>query len=143
MTKPHKIDFHQRAVPIPMERKDKCSPRRIVTMGSSALIQISDSFGTAEANVASGTKNTNTWRIATIAKREMASPNHVARETFAGAEGCSGVRANDAPALSVCMISNRMRKGAAWIQEKIRRVASVASAVLSGFKSGNYTARTK
>ena len=35
----------------------------------------------------SGTKNTNTWRIATIAKSAMASPAHVARETFVGTDG--------------------------------------------------------
>src|SRR5262249_45077590 len=118
---PHKMDFHQRAVPSPMERKDKCSPRRMITMRASALTQIKASFKTAEANVASGTKNTNTWRIATIAKSEMVSPAHVAGETFVGRDGCSGVRANDAPILSVSMISIRMRKGAVWIQEKMSR----------------------
>ena len=100
---PHKMDFHQRAVPSPMERMGKCSPRRMITMRASALTQIRDSFRSAEANVVSGTKNTNTWRIATIAKSAMASPAHVARETFVGRDGCSGVRANDAPTLSVCI----------------------------------------
>ena len=36
----------------------------------------------AEANVVSGTKNTNTWRITTMAKSAMASPAQVARDTF-------------------------------------------------------------
>src|SRR5262245_32549124 len=103
------MDFHQRAVPIPMERKDKCSPRLMITISASALIQINDSFRIAEVNVASGTKNTNSWRIATIAKSEIANPAHVARDTFAGADGCPGVKANDASTLFVCMISNRMR----------------------------------
>ena len=44
-------------------------------------------FRSAEANVVSGTKNTNTCRIATIAKSEMARPAHVARETFVLADG--------------------------------------------------------
>src|SRR6516162_1673455 len=121
MMKPHKIDFHQRAVPSPMERKDKCSPRRMITMRARALTQIRASFRTAEANVVSGTKNTNTCRIATIAKSEIASPAQVARETFVGTDGCSGVTGKAAPTLSVCMISVRMRKGVVWIQEKTGR----------------------
>src|ERR1044071_5031242 len=118
ITNPHKMDFHQCAVPIPMERKDKCSPRLMITMRASALTQIKVSFRTAEPNVVSGTKNTNTWRIASIAKSERANPAHVAFETFVGTDGCSGVRANDAPTLSVCMSFFRMRKWAVWIQER-------------------------
>jgi hypothetical protein len=75
----------------------------MITISATAFSQINASFKSAEANVVSGTKNTNTWRIATIAKSEMASPAHVARETFVGTKGCSGVRANGAPILSVCM----------------------------------------
>src|SRR4029450_3086105 len=100
-TKPHKMDFHQRAVPSPMERIGKCSPRRMITMSAIAFSQISASFRTADANVVSGTKNTNTWRITTIAKSEMANPAHVAREIFVGTDGWLGVRANDAPIFSV------------------------------------------
>ncbi len=103
MMKPHKMDFHQRAVPSPMERMGKCSPRRIITMRASALTQISASFRSAEANVVSGTKNTNTWRIATMAKSEMASPAHVARGTFVLTDGWLEVRANGAARLSVSM----------------------------------------
>src|SRR5258705_13689706 len=103
MMNPHKMDFHQRAVPSPMERVGKCSPRRIITMRASALTQIRASFRSAEANVVSGTKNTNTWRIATMAKSEMASPAHVARETFTGSDGGLEANGNCAARLSVSM----------------------------------------
>src|SRR4029450_12294573 len=101
MMDPHKMDFHQRAVPIPMERREKCSPRRMITMRASALTQISASFKRAEANVGSGTKKTNTWRIATIAKSEMASPAHVDGETLALTGDGLDVRPNGARTLSV------------------------------------------
>jgi hypothetical protein len=48
-------------------------------------------------------KNTNTWRIPTIAKRAMASPAHVARETFVGTDGWLGAKANCAARLFVSM----------------------------------------
>src|SRR5262245_63234035 len=112
------MDFHQRAVPNPMERIGKCSPRRISTIRVNALTQISASFRTAEANVISGTKNTNTWRITTIAKSEMASPTQVARETFAGTDGSLGAKANGASMLFGSInCPNRMPGGAVWIQE--------------------------
>jgi hypothetical protein len=76
------MDFHQRAVPSPMERIGKCSPRQIIAIRANALTQIRASFRTAEADVISGTKNTNTCRITTIAKSEINSPTQVARETF-------------------------------------------------------------
>jgi len=97
------MDFHQRAVPSPIERMGKCSPRRIITRSVTALTQISASFSTAEPNVISGAKNTSTCRITTMAKSEMASPAQVALEIFLRTDGCSGVRAKDAPMLSVCM----------------------------------------
>ena len=66
----------------------------------------------------SGTKNTNTWRIATIAKSEMASPAHVARDTFVLTGDWLDVRPNGAPTLSVSIYcSNKMLGGAVWIQE--------------------------
>src|SRR4029434_348785 len=83
ITSPHKIDVHQRAVPRPMERRGKCSPRRITTSKATALIQISVSFKIADAKVISGVKKTNPWRITTIANSERNSPTHVAREIFA------------------------------------------------------------
>jgi hypothetical protein len=49
-------------------------------------------------------KNTNAWRITTIAKSEMASPAHVARETFVGTDGWLEAKAKWAAGLSVCMI---------------------------------------
>src|SRR4029453_5576756 len=101
MMNPHKMDFHQRAVPSPVERIGKCSPRRIITMRASALTQIRDSFRTAEANVVSETKNTNSWRIATIAKSAMASPAHVAREAFVGTDGWLEANGNCATRLFV------------------------------------------
>src|SRR4029434_10413910 len=101
MTNPHKRDLHQRAVPSPIERMGKCSPRLMIMINVIAFSQISASFRSAEANVISGTKNTNACRIATIAKSEMASPAHVARETFVGTDGCSGLRAKGATMLSV------------------------------------------
>ena len=121
MMNPHKMDFHQRAVPSPMERIGKCSPRRMITMRAIAFSQIRASFRSAEANVVSGTKNTNTWRIATMAKSAMASPAHVARETFVGTDGWFGVRANGAPTI-VCFhkFPNKMPGGAVWIQENTR-----------------------
>src|SRR5262249_38497544 len=119
--KPHNIDFHQRAVPRPIERIGKCSPRRMITMRASALIQISASFSTAEANVISGTKNTKTCLITTIAKSEMASPAQVAGETFVGTDGRFGMRANGAPMLSVCICSIEMLYDTACIQENTRR----------------------
>src|SRR5205823_3950444 len=122
MTTPHKMDFHQRAVPSPMERMGKRSPRRMITMRASALSQISASLRIAEAKVISGTKNTNTWRIATIAKSEINSPAHVARETFAENDACSGVSANAPPMLSVCMgFVIEMLQGPIWIQENAKR----------------------
>src|SRR6266480_2657702 len=121
MTKPHRMDFHQRAVPSPIERMGKCSPRRMITMRATAFSQISASFRTAEANVVSGTKNTNACRITTIAKSEMASPAHVARETFVGTDGCSGVRANAAPRFCVSMAClNKMPEREVWIQRKYK-----------------------
>src|SRR6476660_9616518 len=103
MMNPHTMDFHQRAVPSPMERSGKCSPRRIITMRASALNQIRDSFRSAEAKVVSGTKNVITWRIATMAKSEMASPTHVARETFVGTDGWLEAKGNCAARLLVSM----------------------------------------
>src|SRR6476660_2888482 len=103
MMKPHKMDFHQRAVPSPMERIGKCSPRRIITMRASALTQIRDSFRSAEANVVSGTKNAITWRIASIAKSAMASPTQVARDTFVGSEGGLEAKGNCVARLAVSM----------------------------------------
>jgi hypothetical protein len=87
MTKPHKIDFHQRAVPSPIERKGKCSPRRIIRISVTALTQISASFRSAEVNVVPGMKNATPWRITSIANSEMNNPTHVARETFVGTDG--------------------------------------------------------
>jgi hypothetical protein len=87
MTKPHKIDFHQRVVPSPMERKGKPSPRRIMTTSVIALTQISASFRTAEVNVVPGMKNTTTSRMTSIPKSEMNSPTHVAHETLVDADG--------------------------------------------------------
>ena len=128
MMKPHKMDFHQRAVPSPMERMGKCSPRRMITMRASALTQIRASFRSAEANVVSGTKNTNTWRIATIAKSAMASPAHVARETFVLTGDWLDVRPNGAPTLSVSIYCpNKMPGGAVWIQENTRRFPAMNS----------------
>src|SRR6266545_6947911 len=101
MMKPQEMDFHQRAVPSPMERMGKCSPRRMITMSAIAFTQISASFRTAEANVVSGTKNTNTWRIATMAKSAMASPAQVARETFVGTDGWLEANENCAARLFV------------------------------------------
>src|SRR5580765_7492463 len=131
MMNPHKMDFHQRAVPSPMERMGKCSPRRIITMRATALTQIRASFRSAEANVVSGTKNTNTWRIATMAKSAMARPAHVARETFVGTDDRLEVRPNGAPTLSVSIsCPNKMLGRAVWIQENTRRFhATIAFAV--------------
>src|SRR5205823_7721108 len=78
MTSPHKIDFHQRAVPRPTERIGKRSPRRTITRRAAALVQISVSFKIAEATVISGTKNTNAWRISTIANSARNRPSQVA-----------------------------------------------------------------
>jgi hypothetical protein len=75
----------------------------MITMSASAFSQINASFRTAAPKVVSGTKNTNACRIMTMAKSEMASPAHVARETLVATDGCSGVRANGAPILSVCI----------------------------------------
>ena len=72
-------------------------------MRANALTQIRASFRTAEAEVISGTKNTNICRITTIAKSAMASPTHVARETFAGTDGWLGAKANCAAKLFVSM----------------------------------------
>src|SRR5438874_13438187 len=99
--KPHEMDFHQGAVPSPIERIGKCSPRRMITMRATAFSQISASFKIAEVNVVSRTKNANAWRITTIAKSEIASPAHVARETFLLTDDGLDVRPNDAPMLSV------------------------------------------
>src|SRR3954452_6741673 len=118
MMNPHKMDFHQRAVPSPMERMGKCSPRRMITIRASALTQIRDSLRIAEANVVSGTKNATSWRIATIAKSEIASPVHVARETFGATDGGFEANGNDAARLFVSIRSPlRCRKGAVWIRK--------------------------
>src|SRR4051794_38758254 len=118
MMNPHKMDFHQRAVPSPMERMGKCSPRRTITMRASALTQIRDSFRIAEANVVSGTKNAISWRIATIANSEIASPAHVARETFGGTAGWFEANGNGAARLFVSIRSPlRCRPRAVWIRE--------------------------
>ena len=73
----------------------------MITMRATALNQISASFRSAEANVVSGTKNAITWRIATIAKSEMASPAHVARGTFVGTDGWLEAKGNCAARLAV------------------------------------------
>src|SRR4051794_30424933 len=97
----------------------KCSPRRMITIRASALTQIRDSLRSAEANVVSGTKNAISWRIATIAKNEIASPAHVARETFDGTAGWFGANGNGAARLFVSIRSPlRCRKQAVWIREK-------------------------
>jgi hypothetical protein len=57
-----------------MERRGKCSPRWIITSRAAALAQISVSFRIAQAKVISGTKNTNAWRITTIANSDRKSP---------------------------------------------------------------------
>ena len=126
MMKPHKMDFHQRAVPSPMERMGKCSPRRIITMRASALTQIRASFRTAEANVVSGTKNTNTWRIATMAKSEMASPAHVARDTFVANRRLVGGETERRAELSVSMDCPLRCRNAQFGFKKITRRASRA-----------------
>jgi hypothetical protein len=117
ITKPQSMDFHQRAVPRPMERMGKCSPRQMITRSVTALNQISASFRIAEANVISGTKKTKTWRITTIAKSEMNSPAHVAREAFVGTDNWLGVSAEGAPRFSVSIDSIKMPQGTVWIQE--------------------------
>ena len=109
---PHEIDIHQRAVPRPIDLNDKCSPRRMITRSVTALIQISTSFRTAEANVVSDPKNTNVWRITTIAKSEMKSPTHVAHEIFVGTDGRLEVRVKGALRFSVSIIPLRCRKAA-------------------------------
>src|SRR5882757_9843138 len=119
--KPHKMDFHQRAVVSPIERMGKCSPRRMITMRATAFSQISASFRIAEPTVVSGTKNTNACRITTIAKSEIASPAHVARDTFLLTDDGLDVRPNGAATLSVSMnCSNKMPGHAVWIQENTR-----------------------
>src|SRR6476661_777877 len=136
ITKPQRIDFHQRAVPRPMERMGKRSPRRMITRSVTALNQISASFKTAEANVVSGTKKTKTWRITTIAKSEMNSPAHVAREIFVGTDVRLGMRAKGEPRFSVSIDSNKMLQGTVWIQEikvvlcAMRRAAGNRSAAI-------------
>ena len=95
------MDFHQRAVPSPIERIGKCSPRRMITMRATAFSQISASFRIADVNDVSGTKNTNACRITTSAKSEIASPAHVAHETFLITDDRLDVRSNSAPTLSV------------------------------------------
>src|SRR6476646_1157672 len=117
MTKPQRIDFHQRAVPRPMECMGKRSPRRMITRRTTALTQISASFRIAEANVISGTKKTKTWRITTMAKSEMNNPAHVAREVFVGTNGWLGMKAEGAPRFSVSIDSIKMPQGTVWIQE--------------------------
>jgi hypothetical protein len=67
-----------------MDRRGKRSPRRIITRRATALSQISVSFRIAHGNVISRTKNTNAWRITTIANSERKSPTHVAGETLGG-----------------------------------------------------------
>src|SRR5213593_5018747 len=103
MTSPHKIDFHQRAVPRPIERIGKRSPRRTITRRAAALAQISVSFRIAEATVISGTKNTNAWRISTIANSARNRPSQVARETLPAIDSLSVMRKDDASMLSLSM----------------------------------------
>jgi hypothetical protein len=78
----------------------------MITMRATALTQIRDSFRSAEANVISGTKNAISWRIATIAKSEIASPAHVARETFGETDGWFEASGNDAARLFVSIGSS-------------------------------------
>jgi hypothetical protein len=54
----------------------------MITRRAAALVQINASFRIAQANVISGTKNTNAYRITTIANNERKSPIHVAGETL-------------------------------------------------------------
>src|ERR1051325_1106983 len=115
--KPQRIDFHQRAVPRPMEFMGKRSPRRIITSSATALNQISASFRIAEANVTSGTKKTKTSRITTIANSETNSPAHVARKVLVGTNGQLGVRAKGLSRFSASMDSIKMQECRVWIQE--------------------------
>ena len=114
------MDFHKRAVPSPIEREGKCSPRRIIRIRATAFSQINASFRIAELNVISGTKNTNAWRITTIAKSAINSPAHVARDTFAGSDDCSDVRTNGAPTSSACIGFIEMLQSPLRIQENTR-----------------------
>ena len=82
MINAHKIDIHQHAVPNPMERIGKFSPRRMITSSAIALSQLNASFKIADQNVGSGTKNANVWRITSMAKSEMINPAHVARKLW-------------------------------------------------------------
>src|SRR5262249_61562041 len=98
----------------------------MITMRASALIQISASFSTAEANVISGTKNTKTCLITTIAKSEMASPAQVAGEKFLGKEGRFGMRGKGGPMVSVFICFIEMLFDTAFLLKKKKGVSHPA-----------------
>src|SRR6266550_2560038 len=87
----------------PTPRICKRSTRRTITRRAAALAQISVSFRIADATVISGTKNTNAWRISTIANNARDRLTQVTRETLAAIDGLSVMRKDDASMLSLSM----------------------------------------
>src|SRR5436305_4686027 len=84
MTRPKKIDYHQRDVPSPIDVRGNRSPRRMMNNRVIALTQSSVSFQIAAVKVRVGQKYETDCRTSNIAKSDRNRPSQVARKTFGG-----------------------------------------------------------
>src|SRR5207247_577641 len=84
MTKPQRIDFHQRDVPRPIDVRGSRSPRRMMNNRVIALTQSSISFQIAAVKVRVGQKYDTDCRTSNITNSDTNRPSQVARETFGG-----------------------------------------------------------
>jgi predicted nucleic acid-binding Zn ribbon protein len=85
MANPHRIDFHQRDVPSPIDVRGNRSPRRMINNRVIALSQSSVSFQIAAARVRVGQKYDTDCRTSNIANSDRKRPRQVAVEIFTGA----------------------------------------------------------
>src|SRR2546430_5777265 len=101
MTRPQRIDFHQRDVPRPIDVRGNRSPRRMMNNKVIALTQSSVSFQIAAVKVRVGQKYDTAWRTSNITSSDRKSPTHVAREIPLATADPSVRRKDCAPILSV------------------------------------------
>src|SRR5205823_392775 len=101
MTKPQRIDFHQRDVPSPIDVRGNRSPRRMMSNRVIALTQSSVSFQIAAVKVRVGQKYDTPWGTRNHTKSGRNSPSPDAREILFAIADPAVMRKDFPPKLSV------------------------------------------
>src|SRR5437773_11349919 len=102
MTKPQRIDFHQRDVPRPIDVRGNRSPRPTMNNRVIALTQSSVSFQIAAVKVRVGQKYETDRRTSNIANSDRNTPSQVVRKTSGGNAALPELRRACSPMALVC-----------------------------------------